>query len=231
MAEQLRFDLPFRPALGRGDFYISVANALASRMVDSAQLWPGGKLVLVGPAGSGKTHLAHVWSTESGARILAATDLPDADIPALAEGPVCVEDVSAIAGDAAAEEALFHLHNLVLAQGHRLLVTARTPPAQWALHLPDLASRMTGTQTARLEHPDDDLLAAVMAKLFADRQIVPAPDVLPYLVRHMSRSFDMARQLVTELDKEALGRPRGVSRNLARTVLIGIEEKIADSGK
>lgn len=219
MTEQLRFDLPFRPALGRGDFYISQANVLALRMVDSAQLWTGGKLILTGPAGSGKTHLAHVWSMETGATIIAAHDLPGADIPALADGPVCVEDVATIANRKDAEQALFHLHNMVLAQGHRMLLTAETPPAQWDLSLPDLASRMTGTLTAQLDHPDDDLLAAVMAKLFADRQIVPAPDVLTYLVRHMPRSFDMAQQVVDALDQSALGRPRGVNRILARHVL------------
>ncbi|WP_146590855.1 chromosomal replication initiator DnaA [Puniceibacterium confluentis] len=223
MARQLKLDLPFRPALGRGDFYVSDANALATAQIDGWRDWPGRKLVLTGPKGSGKTHLAHVWRAESGAAILQSRDLPDADIPQLAEAHVCVEDVPAVAGIAEAEEALFHLHNLTLAQGNSLLLTAITPPAQWRLGLPDLASRVMGTQAARLTHPDDDLLCAVLAKLFADRQIVPAPDAISYLVRHMPRSFDMAGRLVDAIDDAALGTPKGASRSLARRILAEIE--------
>ncbi len=219
MSRQLKLHLPFRPALGRGDFYVSQTNALATVQIDGWRDWPGRKLVLTGPKGSGKTHLAHVWRAESGATLLQAHDLPGADIAQLSEGDVCVEDVPEIAGNPEAEAALFHLHNLTLAQGHSLLLTAIEPPAQWDLGLPDLASRVMGTHTARLSHPDDDLLSAVLAKMFADRQIVPAPDAIPYLVRHMPRSFDMAGKLVDAIDDAALGTPKGASRMLARSVL------------
>ena len=219
MAQQLRFDLPVRTALGRTDFLVTEANANATALIDDWTGWPSSKLVLTGPAGSGKTHLAHVWRDSSGATIVAASDLPAADIPALAAGNVCVEDVTDISGQPDAEEALFHLHNLTLAQGHALLLTARTAPTRWQLGLPDLASRMNATTVVALQPPDDMLLTVVLAKLFADRQIVPAPNVLPYLVRRIPRSFDMAARLVNAIDDAALGTPKGVNRALARDIL------------
>ncbi|MGY9050256.1 hypothetical protein P775_18285 [Puniceibacterium antarcticum] len=228
MARQLKLKLPFRIALGRGDFYVSRTNALATAQIDRWRDWVGRKLVLTGPQGSGKTHLAHVWSSESGATILRSRDLIDADIPRLAEGHVCVEDVPQIAANEEAEQALFHLHNLTLAEGHSLMLTALTPPSHWQLSLPDLSSRVMGMQMARLSPPDDDLLSAVMAKMFADRQIVPAPDVIPYLVRHMPRSFAMAGRLVDAIDDAALGTPKGASRLLARRILAELEPQIVD---
>ena len=223
MADQLPLPLPARAALGREDYFIGKANALAVALLDNWPRWPSGKMILVGPAGAGKTHLAHVWAQDCGARIVAAADLAGADIPALADAPVCVEDVPRIAAQAGAEEALFHLHNLALAQGQPLLMTAAMPPRLWGLALPDLRSRMEGTQTATLPQPDDDLLAAVLVKLFADRQAVPAPDVIPYLVRHMPRSFATARQVVSALDAEGLARKRPLSRALAREILTGLQ--------
>jgi chromosomal replication initiation ATPase DnaA len=223
MPHQMKFDIPARPALGRGDFYITESNAVALGLVDTWPNWPGGKLVLIGPHGSGKTHLAHVWCAESGGRILPSRDLATVDVPAFAEAPVCVEDAERIAGDAAAEQALFHLHNLVLANGHSMLLTAAAAPSLWALGLPDLASRMGGTTVAKMSAPDDLLLSAVLAKLFADRQIVPLADVIPYLVRWMPRSFETAGQIVDHLDREALGTPRGVTRNLARKALAELD--------
>ena len=223
MTTQLRLDLPVRTALGRADFYVSDANALAVAQIDRWQDWPSRKLVVVGPQKSGKTHLCHVWKDESRAEIIPATALPSMPIPALAQGNVCVEDAHQIAGDREAEEALFHLHNLTLSEGHSLLISANASPRHWGLSLPDLQSRMMGTDVARLDKPDDQLLGAVLTKLFADRQITPMADVIPYLVRHMDRSFQAADQIIEELDKAALGTPRGVTRALARQVLKGLE--------
>lgn len=219
MSRQLSFELPVRAALGREDFFVSPANAMAVALIEGWRNWPGRKLVLEGPLGSGKTHLAHVWASASGARIVQAADLAGADIPALAGACVAVEDVPRIAGDAAAENALFHLHNLTLAEGHSLLLTADRPAARWGLHLPDLASRMQGATGARLEAPDDQLLAAVVMKLFADRQLIPTPETIPYLVARMDRDFDSARRLVADLDEAALTQGRAINRKLAAEVL------------
>lgn len=221
MTVQLSFDLPVRPALGREAFFVSPANAMAVVMIENWDQWAGRKLALVGPAGSGKTHLAHVWAAASGARILSASDLPNADIPTLAQTPVAVEDVPAIAGDRAAEEALFHLHNLVLAEGRHLLVTADKPVLTWGLTLPDLLSRMQGTQSVTLDQPDDQLLTAVVAKMFADRQLMPSPETIAYMVSHMDRSFDAAGALVARIDRAALEQKRPVTRSLAIAVMKG----------
>lgn len=219
MHRQLSFDLPARAALGREDFFIAPANAMAVALIDNWQNWPGRKLLLEGPKGAGKTHLAHVWAQAAAARIVAATSLAGADIPGLASAPVAVEDVQEIAGDPATENALFHLHNLVLAEGHALLLTADRPAARWGLQLPDLASRMQGTQATKLEAPDDRLLSAVLAKLFADRQLIPTPDTIPFLVARMDRAFDSARLLVAQLDRAALSQGRAINRKLAGEVL------------
>jgi chromosomal replication initiation ATPase DnaA len=218
-ARQLAFDLPARPALGREDFFVSPANAGAVALIEGWRDWPARKLVLAGPRGAGKTHLAHVWAGLAGARIVAAETLAEADIAALAAAPVAVEDAEAIAGRADAEAALFHLHNLVLAEGHALLVTAGAPAGRWGLALPDLASRMEAALLARLAPPDDALLAAVLAKLFADRQLAPAPDCVPYLARRIERTFEAARATVAAIDARALATGRRVTRALAAEVL------------
>lgn len=220
MSRQLAFDLAGRPSFARADFRVSQANALALRAVEGWADWPLGKLALVGPAGSGKTHLAHVWAAEAGAAVLPGAALVAADLPALAaRGRVAVEDAAAVAGDGAAERALFHLHNMVLAEGGRLLLTARAAPARWAVALPDLASRLAATATAVLEPPDDALLAAVLAKHFADRQLTVAPGLIEWLVLRMERSLEAARDVVARLDARALAEGRAITPRLAAEVL------------
>ena len=219
MAEQLTFDLAARPALGREDFFISPSNAVAVDVIQTWHDWPQGKLVLVGPHGAGKTHLAHVWAAMCDARVIAAADLPGLPVQDLARAAVAVEDADRIAGDRDAEEALFHLHNLALAEGAPLLLTASAPPVRWELGLPDLASRMQGTAIATLQPPDDTLLAAVLVKLFADRQLQVEAGVVAWLTKHMDRSFAAAGAVVEAIDAAALRQRKTITQRFAARVL------------
>lgn len=219
MAQQLSFDLPVKEVLGRDDFFVSPANRLAVAMVENPDGWPTHALTVTGQAGSGKTHLTHVWSDLTGAPIIMARDLAKADIPALATGPVAVEDVTDIANDRDALNALFHLYNLTAAQAVPLLLTGSAPPREWNLTLPDIQSRVQAACHVTLDAPDDILLSAVLAKLFADRQITPRPDVIPYLLAHMERSFAAAAEVVQKLDRLSLEEKRTIARKLAVRVI------------
>lgn len=215
MIRQLAFALPSAEAMTREDFFVAPSNALALQSVEDWQAWPGRKLLLIGPEGAGKTHLAHVWAALSGAVILAAEALPATDLSRLGGQAVVVDDADRIG---AGEAQLFHLHNLATS-GAALLLTARTPPRDWGLTLPDLISRMQATQIARLEAPDDALLSAVLVKLFADRQVAVPANLIPFLISRMPRSIGAARALVAALDARALAAGRPITRALAGEVL------------
>lgn len=219
MTRQLAFDLPHREALGRGDFYVSASNAAALDAIEDWQGWPGRKLVLVGPEGAGKSHLTQVWAARAGAEIIAAKALAGADLAGFAGRNMALENADDLAGNPAFERAGFHLHNLVLAEGGHLLVTAQESPSHWGLALPDLESRMAGARLVRIEAPDEALLAAVIVKLFADRQVDVSPRMISHVVPRIDRSFAAARDIVARLDAAALAAGRKVSLELAKDVL------------
>jgi len=224
---QLTFDLSLEPALAGTDFFVSPSNETAVRTVFDWRDWPQGKLALVGPPGSGKTHLAHIWATRTDARLVSARDIGTDSVDRLAAAPVAVEDADAAVGDLPAEEALLHLHNLALERNVPLLVTARTPPARWDAALADLRSRMQGAVTVSLSQPDDRLLSAVLLKLFADRQVSVGPDVIQYLTRRIERSFAGVGHIVEALDSAAMAEGRRITTALARQVL----DKLARDGR
>ena len=213
----LPLDLPARQT--RASFVIAPCNATALALIDQPD-WPAGKLVLTGPEGAGKTHLLHIWATETGAAYLSGADLARADVDALAAHPgVAVDGADGVAVSAAAQQSLFHLHNLLAAQGGRLLLAARAPVRDWGLGLPDLASRLLAATHVALPPPDDALLAAVLTKLFADRQVRVPDTLIPFLLARMERSLATAQVRVARLDAEALARQKPISRALAADVM------------
>ena len=214
---QLIFDLPHREARGRDDFLVTESNARAVALVDAWPNWPANAMILSGPAGSGKTHLAEIWAQAAGAARIAATALTAEIVPPLLEqGALVIDDAP---GDALDERALFHLLNLARESRASVLLIAREPPVQWAVALPDLRSRLLAIPVIAIDLPDDTLLRGVLLKLFADRQIPADEALLDYLVRRMPRSFAAARSIVTELDRRSLEEGTKVNRGLAGRVL------------
>lgn len=214
---QLILDLPHRPAFGREDFLVASSNETAVALVDAWPHWPAPVAVLVGPKGSGKSHLAEVWRAVSGAQRIEAAALCVEQLPDLAAASALV--IEDLPGERLDERALFHLINLARAQGAGLLLTARDFPVRWSLEVPDLASRLKAAAVAVLEQPDDALLRAVLVKLFADRQLPVDEAVVGYLMRRMERSLAAAADIVAALDRAALEAGAPVSRQLARRVL------------
>ncbi|MCK0166022.1 chromosomal replication initiator DnaA [Jannaschia sp. S6380] len=212
---QLTIDLPRLNAQGRDDFMVSSSNATAMALVASWPDWPHRRLALVGPAGAGKSHLAAIWADEVGARRVAAATLGPAATADLSKTPLVIED----ADRGVPEEALFHLWNAMAETGQGLLLTGRTPPSDWNVALPDLASRLASLTPAVIEDPDDALLSIVLVKLFADRQLRVKPALIGYLLGRMERSFAAAQRMVDRLDTESLRRGVGVTQALAREVM------------
>ena len=219
MSEQLTFDLPTRPALERGDFFIANSNALALAMIEDCENWLQNKHLLVGPKGSGKTHLANVWANQRGARVIASRDISDQAVEEYAAQDLVIDDVPSLLGERSREATLFHIHNLCLANGNALLMTGTGDVSKWNCVLPDLASRLNGTRTARLDPPDDILFQALLAKLFADRQLFPPPDVFPYLLLRLERSYDAAQMAVNHIDRAALSRKRAITRSFVASII------------
>lgn len=209
---QLALALDHAESYAREDFLSGPSNAGALALVDSWPDWPARAIALIGPEGSGKTHLATVWAAAAGARVVSAHALGEADLPAaLATGALVIED-AAIIGH---ERALFHLINLAREEQAFLLFTARIVPSMWPATIPDVVSRLRALPVVTLQAPDDAMLRGLIVKFATDRQLTLDDGVVRYLSTHIERSFAAARSAVIALDKEALRLGRPPSRALA----------------
>lgn len=217
---QLPLDLGHGTGYSRDELVVSGTNSQAVALVDRWPDWPSPVVVLAGPAGSGKTHLASIWRARADAVGVYAGRIDDC-MASLGARPALIDDVDAGPVD---EEGLFHLINAVRGAGSTLLLTARRFPSAWGVRLPDLASRLKAAATVEIHEPDDHLLAGVITKLFADRQVEVEPHVVQYLVRRIERSLATAMRVVERLDRTALERKTPITRALAAETVSAMDE-------
>jgi chromosomal replication initiation ATPase DnaA len=218
---QLALDLVYRPDLAADEFLLSECNRTAWAAIEGWERWPGRRLALIGPAGSGKTHLAAIWGRRAGATRLHAAEMTEARLRRLMDAPaVAVENVDRVAllpapVRQAIETQLFHLLNFTAAEGVALLLTGRTAAGRWQIEQADLASRVAAMPQVTIMPPDDAILSRVLHKLFRDRNQVAGDDLIEFLLNRMERSFAAARKLVAALDHKALAERRRITRPLA----------------
>ena len=217
--QQMPLNMPFPKLQGRDDFIIGSCNTLAAAWINRWPDWPkpGHSLNLVGPAGSGKSHLAAIWQEMCGARLC---DHPAklASVMAYDEVPLVVLDKIDGALDWP-EDTLFHLFNRCDVEAGGFLMLSEQPVAQIHWDLADLRSRMRSVATASIDLPDDALVYALLEKYFTDRQLLAPPSMLRYLVSHMERSFDAIQTIGAALDRRSIADKKPLSVGLARLAL------------
>jgi chromosomal replication initiation ATPase DnaA len=224
---QLPLDLARQPGFSRDELLVSSSNREAVALIDRWPDWPASMVVIAGPPGSGKSHLASIWAQKAEA-VQIDPALADAISAAAQTGRNMLFDGL---GDARIDEqALFHAINAARSAGSHLLVTSRKWPAQWKLQLPDLLSRVKSAPMVEIAEPDDELLAGVLLKLFADRQIDVDPLVVRFLVSRIERSLATAQDVVARIDHAALETASRITRQLAASVLTEMDggQKILD---
>lgn len=214
--QQLLLDLPVRPNYSPADFVESTCNQEAVRWVHRWPDWPMTMMAIYGEKGCGKTHLAHIWQQKSAARYLTSADIPHlSPFEATQEANAFVLDDADIL---AQEEWLFHFYNSLKEKNAYLLICCQRPPTQWAIHLPDLRSRLSTLFSVEIAPPDEEALRAVLFKRCSERGMVLSTEAGDYILRRIERSFASIGCLVETLDQYALSAHRQPTLGLIREV-------------
>jgi chromosomal replication initiation ATPase DnaA len=235
MPHQLPLPFQHQPRYEAGDFIAACSNqeALAWLGIGSLAMaadvdggpspamtiagdteWPERRLALFGPEGCGKSHLLHIWAERTGAVLLSGSALTDLEsVPS--GGGLALDDADRV-GD---ETQLFHLLNTARDRGLQLLLAARAAPSRWPVRLPDLSSRLRAITAVAIAPPDDDLLAALLKRLVADRQLVMPQAAHDWVLHHLPRSPAVLREAVARLDKASLASRAPITRPLAVKIL------------
>ena len=225
--KQLAFDLALEPRFGREDFLVSPSNERAYALIERWPEWPDPVVLLTGPKGSGKSHLAAIWAQAAHGWTVDAFEVSMPRVPHLvSNGALVIEDIDDVAGRD--EAALFHLVNVSRERRGFVLLTSTAGIEGLGLRTPDLLSRLRQAPSVSLDPPDDALLKAVLVKLFIDRQLIVDTSVVAFLALRIERSLGTAAEIVMQLDREALSRGRRITRAMAAELVDHLGEDSGD---
>lgn len=218
---QLLLNLGHRSSFEKEDFLISACNRDAISWVDMWKDWPASALVIYGSPSCGKTHLAYVWKKISEGMVVDSSLINEEKVKEIIEQekPVAIDGIDSLIENKDYETMLFHIYNGLKEKNIPLLLTMRIPPVRQNFHVKDLASRIRSLPSAHISDPDEDLLSALLAKMFSDRQINVGFDVIEYTVKRMERSFERAYEIVNIADKTAMISKRPVTVSIMRDIL------------
>lgn len=207
---------PSRTRYSAETFQVSEANSHAHDLVARWPNWPAHAAILFSCAGAGKTHLCHIWAARAAARVFPGAEFSEASAFALDAGfAAAVDDADIAAASDEGARALFHLLNRAQQEGGWVLLTGSTHPSLWRTGLPDLRTRLASAPSVELPVPDDALMAAVLAKAFADRQLRATPQLIASIVARIERNFGAAERLVAAMDAATLGTGKLLTAELA----------------
>jgi len=231
LSEQIPLPFTTSPALGDSDFLITEANREAVAWIERWPEWPAPAVVIYGPKGCGKTHLAHIFHGRTAGRLIDERQLSQCSPDTVLDDnlAVIIDNADEIVGQGFQEDVL-HLYNLAREHGRQVLLTACGPPGSWSISLPDLSSRLNSCPAIGIKAPDDAMMAALLVKLFHDRQITVDADVIYFAVSRMERSFEAARNLVVKLDRVSQSAKRKISVSLVRAVMTNLPVSVAENG-
>lgn len=219
-AHQFTLDFEHRPSFSGDDFLVAPANQAAVDWIDQWPSWSHPALAVSGPPASGKTHLSHVFMSRSEAISVDLSTIQVTGVrPLVTDHPAFVLDnVDAIV-QTPQEENLFHFLNVIREENRTALLLSTTPPARWSVNLADLQSRLNAVPHVGITAPDDALMAALVVKLFSDRQLRIDTGIVDYLLTRTDRTFDGIRATIARIDETALSERRNITIPLIRQVL------------
>jgi chromosomal replication initiation ATPase DnaA len=203
---QLIIPLEFKPDFVDDDFVCDSSNIEAYKAIRKTDLWPEKRLMIVGDAGSGKSHLATVWAHAQNAEFYHHLTTPSFT------RPIVIEDINSLYD----EYQLFHFLNSASQASIPILLTAKSVPQY---KTPDLMSRIDACYKVLIKEPSTDLLKAVLLKSLCDRQIKIPPEVLDYITVRMTRNFAYIQKLASNLDKISAQEKRSITIPFVKKIM------------
>jgi len=209
MSDQLILKFPEHRAYKKEDFYVSPSNEEAFDFISSWPKWIKRIVNIFGPTGSGKSHLASILKSKTKCLEILSKDLNESTISEFkTKEALIIENFN----EKISEELLFSLWNTALQDNKYFLINSIKPINSYKFKLPDLVSRIKSSLSIGIKLPSDDLISAIIAKNFSDKQIIVEEKHIDYIIKRIDRSYEKISQFILTLDRYSLkkGSPFGL---------------------
>ena len=216
MSDQLILKFPEHRAYKKEDFYVSPSNQEAYDFINNWPKWIKRIVNIFGPSGSGKSHLSSILKTKTKCLEILANELNENIIFEFKTKEVLIIENF---NEKIPEELLFSLWNIALQDNKYFLINSIKPISSYKFKLPDLTSRAKSSLNIGIKLPSDDLISAIIAKNFSDKQIMVEEKHIDYIIKRIDRSYEKISQFILTLDRYSLKKGSPFGLKLIKEVL------------
>jgi len=216
MSDQLILKFPEHRAYKKEDFYVSPSNQEAYDFINNWPKWIKRIVNIFGPPGSGKSHLSSILKTKTKCLEILANELNENIIFEFKTKEVLIIENF---NEKIPEELLFSLWNIALQDNKYFLINSIKPISSFKFKLPDLTSRVKSSLNIGIKLPSDDLISAIIAKNFSDKQIMVEEKHIDYIIKRIDRSYEKISQFILTLDRYSLKKGSPFGLKLIKEVL------------
>ena len=216
MSDQLILKFPEHRAYKKEDFYVSPSNQEAYDFITNWPKWIKRIANIFGPSGSGKSHLSSILKTKTRCLEILANELNENTIFEFKTKEVLIIENF---NEKISEKLLFSLWNIALQDNKYFLINSIKPISSYKFKLPDLTSRVKSSLNIGIKLPSDDLISAIIAKNFSDKQIMVEEKHIDYIIKRIDRSYEKISQFILTLDKYSLKKGSPFGLKLIKEVL------------
>ena len=216
MNDQLVLKFPTQQAYKKEDFYVSPSNQEAYDFINSWPNWIRRIVNIFGPSGSGKSHLTSILKDKTSCLQVDGNKLNEQIFSKFKiKEALIIENLD----ENINEKLLFSLWNVALQDNKYLLITSAKPISSYKFKLKDLLSRASSSLIIGINLPSDDLISAILAKNFSDKQIKVEKKHIDYIIKRIDRSYEKISQFILTLDKYSLKKGSPFGLKLIKEVL------------
>ncbi len=228
-SQQLTLSLSAKPQFSFDNFLVSPLNHTIVAQLKHFVAQPGeGCCYVYGAKGSGKSHVLQACCQLATQQSINAMYLPLNIVqrysPSVLDNLehyqlIAIDDVQVVAGNAAWEEALFHLFNRVMTTGQRLLISGNEAIKTLPIKLPDLTSRLASGLSIRLFALTESEVREVLQQRAQQVGLVMSGGVIEFLLKRLQRDMSTLSDMFAKLDQASLSAKRKLTVPFVKKVL------------
>lgn len=203
------------PSFKDSDYFVSECNRQAYDNLFKWPKWDSKLINLVGPKGSGKSHLLEIFSIKNNfLKVNSLAEIKKKLETIIKYDKLIMDDINQID-----EKVFFSILDNYISNNKFLIISTIDSLLTYKFKLADLKSRITLFHKYEIYQPNDKMIYFLIQKFLSDRQIKIKKDLITHIIKKIDRSYNRIMKFIDQIDRQSLSNNKKIDYKLINNIL------------